>query len=188
MKETMKRSGVGALGGAVGVLLLGLLALIFIAYTGSYNVAASEDHTPFTRWFLDTTFHNSVSSRAGGLQAPEQFSDEMIATGAAEYSAMCQHCHGAPGARKADWAQGMLPQPPHLPDEVPEWEPNEVFWLVKHGVKMSGMPAFGQNHDDPTLGAITAFVMQLPGMTPDTYTRLAGGSNSGSGATGGHAH
>lgn len=180
MNQSSKRGGIGALGGIVAVLLVGLLVLIIIAYTGSYNVAASEDHGEFTRWFLETTMHNSVSSHAADINAPERFTEQSVVLGAREYAAMCEHCHGAPGKRKASWAEGMLPQPPHLPDAVPEWEVNEVFWLVKHGVKMSGMPSFGLDHEDETLWNITAFVMQLPAMTEEEYNRLTA-SSSGAG-------
>ena len=87
---------------------------------------------------------------------------------------MCEHCHGAPGINRREWAEGILPQPPHLVEAAAEWTPAEVFWLVKHGVKMTAMPAFGPTHNDEALWNITAFVKQLPAMTKPQYERLAG--------------
>ena len=95
--------------------------------------------------------------------------DAMVASGASAYKSMCEHCHGGPGVEQAEWARGMLPQPPHLSEEVQHWEPNEVFWLVKHGVRMSAMPSFGETHDDRALWEVTAFVVRLPGMAASTY-------------------
>ena len=120
----------GVLGGAVLAALLGFLLALFVAYTGAYNIAASQDHSPFVR------------------------------------------CHAGPGVERAEWAQGLLPQPPHLVEEAAHWQSNEVFWLVKHGVRMSAMPAFGETHKDAELWDIAAFVKQLPGMTASEYAAL----------------
>ena len=72
----------------------------------------------------------------------------------------------------------MLPEPPHLTDTISEWEPREVFWLAKHGIRMSGMPAFGPTHSDDEIWNITAFVMRLPGMTEDEYASFETGSST----------
>ncbi|MBJ6125468.1 c-type cytochrome [Microvirga splendida] len=172
-------SGLGVAVGALGLAaLLGIAGLIAV-YTGAYNVAATEEHASFTRWAFDTTFHNSVESRADDVAAPAAFTPAMIAAGAGPYKTMCQHCHAGPGVERAEWAGGMRPRPPHLTEAAAEWEPQEVFWLVKHGVKMSGMPAFGPTHGDQAIWNIAAFVKQLPAMTSEEYARLGGGQQGG---------
>lgn len=164
---------------------LGLLALVGLVtvYTGAYNVAATEDHTAFGRWAFSTTMRNSVERQAAGIAAPE-LTGEMARAGASSYKAMCQQCHAGPGVSRASWAQGMLPMPPHMTKAASDWEPNEMFWLVKHGVKMSGMPAFGETHEDRTLWNIVAFARALPAMTPDQYAAI-GTAPSGNAASGG---
>jgi mono/diheme cytochrome c family protein len=87
---------------------------------------------------------------------------------------MCEHCHAGPGVERAAWAAGMRPRPPHLTEKAAGWSPQEVFWIVKHGVRMTGMPAFGPSHDERTLWAIAAFVKELPAMTPERYAELGG--------------
>lgn len=162
-------------GAVMGITVLALILLtvgLFTVYTGSYNVAATWDHPPLVRWGLDTAMENSVAAQALEIESPETFSQTMVLAGASRYKAMCQHCHGGPGVEKADWAMGMLPQPPHLPDVVPQWEPREVFWLVKHGLRLSGMPALGKSHEDAAIWEITAFVMDLPGMTAQDYASI----------------
>lgn len=178
MEESKKRAGVGFGAGIVGTLLVLLLIALFVVYTGSYNVAATEDHTPFARWAFTTTMENAVEGRAADIQAPE-FTDAMVAAGANEYKAMCQHCHAGAGVNRAEWAEGILPQPPHLTEAASEWEPNEIFWLVKHGLKMTGMPAFGPTHNDETLWNIAAFVKQLPGMTAEEYASFESEQSGG---------
>jgi mono/diheme cytochrome c family protein len=182
----MTASMVGAAAGAAGVLAVLATVGLIVVYTGSYNVAATEEHASLTRWAFDTTFHNSVERRAADVPVPETFTPAMIAAGARHYKSMCQHCHAGPGVERAEWASGMRPRPPHLTKAASEWRPNEVFWLLKHGVKMSGMPAFGETHDDRALWSITAFVKELPATTPELYRTLGGQEASGS--QGGHAH
>lgn len=163
---------VGAIIGIVGVVAVLAIAGLGIVYSGAYNVAATEDHASFTRWALDTTFHKAVERRASKVSAPPSFTKNMIETGGSEYKAVCQHCHGGPGVERAGWANNMRPRPPHLTEAAALWTPQEVFWIVKHGVKMSGMPALGPTHADERLWNIVAFVKQLPAMTPKRYAAI----------------
>lgn len=116
--------------------------------------------------------HHAVGRQAEAVAPPEATATEGLATGAGAYKAMCQHCHAGPGVERSEWASGMRPRPPHLTEAAAEWELAEVFWLAKHGVKMSGMPAFGPTHDDTTLWSVAAFVKALPAMTPERYAAL----------------
>lgn len=173
----------------VGTLLIGLLIVVILIYAGAYNVSAAVGHTAFGRWALETMMRNSVKARAEE-NAPEQLTAAMVRAGAGEYKAMCQHCHGGPGVQRAEWAKGMVPRPPDLTHAATEWEPGEVHWIVKNGIKMTAMPAFGPTHDDKTIWNITAFVKSLPATTPEEYARFPeahseGGPGKGSGE---HAH
>lgn len=156
--------------GAVATLATLAVAGLIVVYTGAYNVAASEEHTSFVRWALDTNFHKAVGNAADELTAPEN-TPAMVAAGRAPYQATCQHCHGGPGVERAAWASGMRPIPPHLHEAAAEWELEEIYWIARHGVRMTGMPAFGTTFDDETLWSIAAFVRDLPGMTPEEYQR-----------------
>ena len=183
MTRRMKAAALGA-AAAVAILLAGLAAGgLFVAYTGAFNVAATEEHLSFTRWAFDTTFHNSVEARAADVAAPAYVAGdappEALAAGAGAYKAMCQHCHSGPGAERAEWASGMRPRPPHLAEAAAHWKPEEVFWIVKHGVKMTGMPAFGPSHDDAALWNLVAFVKRLPAMSPERYAALGAGDDAG---------
>lgn len=182
MDDGNKTGGIGIAAGAIGVVVLAAIIGLTVAYTGFYNIAATEEHASLTRWVFDTTFHSSVRRHAEGLEAPDNFTPEMIESGAREYQSMCEHCHGGPGAEADKWAGGMRPQPPHLTEEAAEWKLEEVFWLAKHGAKMTGMPAFGPTHDDRTLWNIAAFVKELPAMTPERYAAFgnARGERQGS--------
>lgn len=173
MQDRPRKFLIGGIAGFATALLALFLVGIAVAYSGSYDVAATSGHSAFGRWVLSTTMHNSVNSRAAGIETP-RISESMVAKGAGEYNAMCEHCHAGPGVSRAEWAQGMVPKPPELAEAAAEWEREEIFWIVKHGIKMSAMPAFGPTHDEQTLWNLTAFVSRLPGMTPASYRELAG--------------
>ena len=173
----------GIAGAAIAVALLVMAGLIVI-YSGAYSIAATEEHSSAVRWAFDTTFHNSIKRNADDIKAPETFTQPMIAAGAVEYKSMCQHCHAGPGVERASWANGMRPKPPHLAEAASHWKRSEIFWLVKHGAKMTGMPAFGPRHDDKTLWNIAAFVSRLPALTPEQYASVGDSGRS----DGGDAH
>lgn len=163
---------IGIIGGIVGTILLAIAVWLIVVYSGAYNVAASNRHTDVVRWTLDTTMHRSVANRAGGVELPENFSGEQVAAGAGHYASSCALCHGAPGQEPAEWSRGMRPEPPHLVEAATEWTPEEIHWLVTNGIRMSGMPAFGQRHGPEEIMALTAFTSALPGLSPDDYRTL----------------
>ena len=168
---------IGAALGVVATLLVAVVVWLTVAYTGAYNVAATDMHADAVRWTLNTTMHRSVSSRAEDIDLPEPVSEEMMAEGAEHYAGTCEQCHGGPGVEPAEWSRGMRPEPPHLVEAAAEWEPEEIYWIVENGIKMSGMPAFGTHHGPEELLAITAFVSQLPGLSPEDYAAMTGGGD-----------
>ena len=178
-RDTLWAGALGA-GATLGVLVV---AGLITVYGGTYNPAATQDHQPVTRWALGAAMRNGVESRAGDVGQPP--GNPNVAAG----GAVAMGAHGgerpAPGARRAEWARGMLPLPPDLAHAAEEWRPEEVFWIAKHGVKMSGMPAFGPTHDDAALWNIAAFVKQLPAMTPEEYAALSGGGGHHGGSADG---
>jgi mono/diheme cytochrome c family protein len=160
----------------LGMLLLGAAVAVAVALTGAYNVSATEDHTPPVFWLLDTTMQNSVRNHAADIAAPGDLNEEeRIQRGAKAYAQMCVICHLAPGKEPTDVHRGMHPQPPPLAEAAAQWQPNELFWIAKNGIKMSGMPAWGVTHSDEELWDVVAFLQQLPEMSEARYQELAFG-------------
>ncbi|WP_375263452.1 c-type cytochrome [Palleronia sp.] len=167
---------VGIVGGIIGTLLIAIVVWLAVAYSGAYNVAATDRHFDAVRWTLETTMRRSVSSRADDVDLPE-ISEQLIAQGAGYYSESCAHCHGAPGKEPAAWSRGMRPEPPHLVEAATEWTTEEIYWIAENGIKMSGMPAFGPQRGPEEIAAIAAFVSQLPGLSAEDYAALTGGGH-----------
>ena len=155
-------------------LLAGAAVWLTVAYTGRYNVAASDRHRDAVRWTLDSTMHRSVSRRAGSVRMPVSVPEGMQEAGARHYAESCAHCHGAPGRGPAGWSRGMRPEPPHLTEAAAEWSPEELLWIIENGIKMSGMPAFGTHLGPEDTVAIAAFVRGLPDLTAEDYAAMTG--------------
>ena len=161
METRHSRFGSGLVAGLLATLLVLLLTALVVAYTGVYNIAASAGHTAGVRWLMDSTKRSSVRSHAPDDDASAWLPKANVAAGAREYKAMCEHCHGGPGIEPSRWSRGMLPRPPHMTEAATHWQPDEVLWIIRHGIKLTGMPSFA-GHDDATLRDIAGFVDRLP--------------------------
>lgn len=153
----------------VCLLLIAAAGLAFV-YSGLYDVAADVEHTGPMEWVLSTTQSRSVHRRAEEVRPPAwlaQPDPAVLRTGLVHYHEMCVTCHGAPGIGLSEIAQGLNPAPPELSHEAEE--PGELFWVTKHGIKMTGMPAFGVTHSDEEIWAIVAFLQQMPQLTKEQY-------------------
>jgi mono/diheme cytochrome c family protein len=158
--------------GFIAALIVLAVAGFVLMYSGGYNVAASVPDPKFMDWILSTTMVQSVKKHAQGTNAPAQFSDAQVREGARAYNETCIYCHGAPGKDPVDIGKGLNPEPPFLPDTIEFWSTAEVFWIIKNGVKMTGMPSFGASHKDDEIWKLVAFVQKLPKMKPEEYDRM----------------
>ncbi len=160
----------------VGGVVLAIIVFVTSFITlGAYNFAADAPHTKLVFDIIDYARDRSVEVRARGLQVPKLDDPKMIAEGAGHYAEMCTGCHLAPGMTENEMRPGMNPKPPVLAAFPPD-DPAEQFWIVKHGLKMSGMPAWGATHTDEQIWAIVAFLQKLPSLTPEQYKAMTASS------------
>lgn len=154
------------------VLGLGGLALVV---SGAIPIAASSGHWPITEWFLHFSMQRSVATHSMGIEAPPLNDRSLVIKGAGHFETGCRPCHGSPGTAPPRIAQQMTPRPPDLSETVPQWEAEELFYIVKHGVKFTGMPAFPSQQRDDEVWAVIAFLRELPDMDAQQYRQLAHG-------------
>lgn len=169
---------------------LALVASAGFLWSGLYNVAADDHHLSATHALLEGVRTRSIARRAGKLQVPPDLADEArIRQGAGNYNAMCMGCHLAPGMAETELSRGLYPAPPNLSQETVQAA--EAFWVIKHGIKASGMPAWGSSMGDVYVWNMAAFLQVLPTLTPAQYQALvesSGGHEHGGGETQPHAH
>ena len=144
--------------------------LLFV-YLGVFNVAADVPHSALVFTAMELVRDRSIAVRIKNVQVPPLDDPELVAGGAEHYATMCVDCHLAPGIEQSDMRAGLYPQPPDLTEHI-DAGPAEKFWIVKHGIKMSAMPAWGKTHDDRSIWGIVAFLQRLPELTPEQYRAL----------------
>ena len=150
-------------------------------YSGVYDIGATAPHLRITHWVIETARVRSIKAHAAGIAAPPGLDDPArIPMGSEHFAAHCAVCHGAPGVPKGDIARGLYPQPPDLAVTAKTYSDGELFWILKHGIKMTGMPAWA-DHSDDELWATVAFIHKLHGMTEQDYARLVMQSMQGGG-------
>lgn len=174
----------------VAIIALAGLGGALAIYSGIYSVAADEPHTRPVYALMETVRNRSIAVRAADLQVPADLDDpERIRQGAGNYAAMCMGCHLAPGMERTEMSRGLYPAPPDLSRvHVPA---AEAFWVVKHGIKASGMPAWGMSMEDEYIWNMIAFLQKFPELDQEQYAALVASSDGhshGGGETDAHHH
>jgi cytochrome c553 len=154
------------------VLIAGLGGFLFAA-SGIMPIKASSGHWAITAWLLNFTMRRSVITHSLGVNAPKLDDAALVAKGATHYEFGCRPCHGGPHLPQPIIAGHMTPHPPHLPPEIPKWQSEELFYIVKHGVKFTGMPAWPAQQRDDEVWAVVAFLLKVPKLSADEYHKLA---------------
>ena len=162
-----------------GLVVVGTLAalaiggVVFIG-SGIYNIGADDHHTKIVLAIIEQLRERSIGVRARTIDAPNIGDAKRIAAGAERYATLCVGCHLAPGVTKSDIRPGLYPHPPNLSQEDSR-DAQRAFWTIKHGIKMSAMPAWGKSLDDAAIWDIVSFVRKMPAMTPEAYQQLSHG-------------
>jgi mono/diheme cytochrome c family protein len=150
--------------------VIGIVGVGAFVYSGIYNIGADDHHTRPVYALLQTLRERSIGWRSKDLTVPNLEDPQLILKGAGQYAAMCTGCHLAPGMADSEIRPGLYPQPPELSKF--RSDPREAFWVIKHGIKMSAMPAWGSSHDDATIWSMVAFLQKLPDLTPAGYKAI----------------
>ena len=155
-------------------VLLVLLLVIGIGvyvFSGAYDVSASNPDPALKRWLLSTVSDASIQRHAKAVVVPTLGAPDQLALGFRHYDEMCSVCHGSPGAELSPLARGLNPRAPQF-SKGTDLAPEELFWVTKHGIQMTGMPAWGPTHTDAEIWAIVAFVPKLEKMTRAQYETM----------------
>ena len=161
---------------AAGGLAAIALGAFLMAAAGLVPIKASSRHWPITEWLLHFAMRRAAATQSLLAPAPPRDLDApaMAARGAAHFNLGCRFCHGAPGDPLPPVPQAMTPQPPRLSERVPSLAERELFFIVKHGVKFTGMPAWPVPTRDDEVWSMVSFLRRLPNLSAQEYQHLAG--------------
>jgi mono/diheme cytochrome c family protein len=155
-----------------GLALAALLGGAVALYAGWYDISATDQHLAPTYWLLDTGMKRSIKRRAESIRVPPLDDPALARRGFTHFKAHCEQCHGAPGVAPEPFALGMTPAPASLSYTATEWAPAALFWAIKEGIKMTGMPAWKYRMADADIWAVVAFLQRLPRLSPAEYRAL----------------
>ncbi|MBL8199632.1 MAG: cytochrome c [Chromatiales bacterium] len=168
---------------ALSLLVLVLaagLAGLGVLWSGTLSVAADEPHSRTLHRLLELGRERSVAVRAARVRVPALDRPELVSQGAGNYAAMCEGCHLRPGVGDSELRRGLYPQPPALAMRTAS-DPARDFWIIKHGLKATGMPAWGRSMEDEAIWGMVAFLRTLPAQSREGYTTAVAASS-------GHSH
>jgi cytochrome c553 len=157
------------------LLLLAGVGGILVAVSGIIPVKASSGHWAVTRWLLNFSSERSIATHSLGVEVPPLDKPGLILRGGVTYDLNCRACHGSPSLQSPPVTAAMTPNPPYLPPAIPEWKDAELFYVVKHGMKFTGMPAWPSQQRDDEVWAMVAFLRSFPSLDADEYRRLVRG-------------
>ena len=159
----------------IGALaILGAIAAGVFFFGGYYNVAASQPDLDIVHWALAQVRTASIDRHAGESPPAGYDDPAKIQQGARVYSVIgCVNCHGVPVSPGTTWAkfsEGLQPDPPDLKKDIAnDRTPSQLFWVIKNGINMTGMPSFAGAAKDEELWSIVAFVKKLPIISEADY-------------------
>ena len=152
---------------------IGVVGAAGFIWAGLYNIGATSQHLQPVFTVLTIAMHRSVRLHARNIEPPPLEDEAMIRRGATCFHDKCVQCHGAPGVAQADIGKSMQPLPGPLVDATRNFHPRELYWITRHGLRLSGMPAWEFRLTDGEIWDVVAFLQRLPKLTPQAYAAMA---------------
>jgi mono/diheme cytochrome c family protein len=157
---------------AIGALaIIGAVGAAVFFFGGFYSVAGIANEPAIVHWALVQVRTASINRHAQD-QPPATISNPTaVEDGAREFAKHgCATCHGAPGVNWEKFSEGLKPDPPDLKDVVNDLTPAQLFWVIKNGINMTGMPSFAlAGAKDEDIWLIVAFLKKLPDIKENDY-------------------
>ncbi len=158
------------IGATVGVLaIVSLMGVVAFAYSGIFDVTATNPHWEITHRLLLTVKEQSIKNQARDVKVPELDDPAKVHAGFQNFHSMCVACHNAPGAAPTEISKGLYPKAPNLAQSAQSRTAGELYMIIKNGIKMSGMPAWEQSHSGDEIWSLVAFLRTLPNISDDEY-------------------
>jgi len=157
--------------------VIGALAIIIAVgataffFGGLYSVAGTQEDPALVHWALAQVRTASINHHATDAPPANVADSQTVQAGARAFATLgCANCHGAPGVTWAKFSEGLRPDPPDLKDVIDQLTSSQLFWVIKNGINMTGMPSFAlAGAKDEDIWAVTAFLKKLPSVSDADY-------------------
>ena len=158
-------------------VVLGVALTIGVALIGAYSlvqsglIPANADAKPgwLETWMARTSLDATLSREAPKDQNPVALTDQDLLEGVHLFAKNCAVCHGSAkgDASASPIAKGLYQKPPQLATDGVEDDPEGVsFWMIKHGIRLTGMPSFGDSLSDRQIWTLALFLKHMDKLPP----------------------
>jgi len=145
------------------ILTLGILAVVALVVVdfGVMNFRADKTPSDFETKYAMKAVDASTKRNAADLKNPIQPTDVNLLDGMRTYKAYCSGCHGDPAQPKSPLADSFYPPAPQFLTEMPDMPDNQNFYIIKHGIRFTGMPAWQKLASDEQIWKVATFLSHM---------------------------
>jgi len=150
------------------VLTLALLSLSALAVTrlGLMPVSADGTHSRLEAQIMPVVLHAAIVRHASGETNPTPLNEDNLKAGVDTYKTMCARCHSTPDGNASVYGQSFYPPAPQLPKGMAQYTDSQLFWLIKHGIRNTGMPAWGGMLSDDEIWQLVSLLKNSQDLPP----------------------
>jgi len=154
------------LSGAVLMLVILLLSALAVMRLGLMPANADGTHSSLEARIMPLALHASIARHASADTNPISVNEENLQAGVSTYKAMCSRCHSTPAGNPSVYGQSFYPPAPQLLGGMSNYTDSQLFWLIKHGIRNTGMPAWGAMLSDDEIWQIVSLLKNAQDLPP----------------------
>jgi mono/diheme cytochrome c family protein len=152
--------------GSVLTFTLLLLSALVVTRLGLMPVSADGAHSRLEARIMPAVLHASIVRHASGETNPVALNEDNLKAGVDTYKAMCARCHSTPEGKASIYGQSFYPAAPQLPKGMAQYTDSQLFWLIKHGIRNTGMPAWGSMLSDEETWQLVSLLKNSQDLPP----------------------
>ncbi len=151
-----------------------IVAAMFFLFSGAMPVATKGPPLPFESYIAHIALHAAMGNQ-DKVQSPVEMNETNLLAGAKVYKINCAVCHGLPNRTPSSIAQGLFPKPPRLfekDEEVTDDSVGKIYWKVKNGIRLTGMPGFESLLDEREIWQVSQLLMNADKLSEGVKSSL----------------
>jgi len=152
--------------GAVFAFALLLSSALVVARLGLMPVSADGNHSRLEARIMPAVLHASIVRHASAEKNPVPLNEDTLKAGVDTYKAMCARCHSTPDGEASVYGQSFYPPAPKLPEGMSQYTDSQLFWVIKHGIRNTGMPGWGSMLSDEEIWQVVSLLKNSQDLPP----------------------
>jgi mono/diheme cytochrome c family protein len=152
--------------GFVAAVVIVLVAEFLWVRLGFVNSRADAPESAFERRVAMPSLDASLDRHAPEARNPLQATDDSLLAGMKIYQTNCAGCHGDIHQRHQSFGDALYPRAPQFMEDAPDMPENENFYIVQHGIRLTGMPAFGNSLNQQEAWQVVTFLSHMDKLSP----------------------